>query len=586
MLSDAFKAEIDYLIQLCEELGTREPALAPVLGRGADPAVTRLVEGLAFAFGRLRQRLDDDLPEIIHPVLDNLCPEILRPLPSATVMELAASPKMMSRHVVKAGSTFAARPIDGISCLFRSAADCEVAPWRLAAVDVAGPDRRAVRLRLDLFDGAELAASLPSTLRLFFALPLAAALSARSFFLRATSSVMARSPSGPRVELASPTAAALHAFTAGEAAPLAGAAAFLDVRDYFAFPQRFAFIDIPETNRLAALGPETRSIELELALREPLPRGLPLDVTSIALHAVPAVNVFRPPSPLSVPLSGDRRRCRLQFGEDLEGAAIYAVEHVALVSRGLQSTPAMPWARFFPPHASRDAYEGAGPDGRTPIRYEVRRSASVIGAELDVSLAFDAPGEPDWIFDDMLTADVQVLATNGTRAAGVGLGDVCLSTSTSPSLVTFRNLSPVTRAIAPVLDGDRAWRFFRFLKSNLPSVTEPSALSSLLALANLPAVAEWPDAKPGPTTFAPLVGVDRRRMKATARDELHLGASIRVVVDGRRFNGAADIDLFGEILAPLLASTIRPHEWIDLTVADTAGATFAYPRAHGTRRGL
>ena len=320
MLSDAFKAELDYLVQLCEELGTEEPALAPVLGRGADPGVSRLVEGLAFAFGRLRQRLDDDLPEVIDPVLDNLCPELLRPLPSATVMELTASPKMMSRHLVKAGSAFAARPVDGVGCTFRSVADCEVAPWRLAAVDISAPERRALRLRLELLDGAELGGALPRTLRLFFALPVAAALAARSFFLDATLSVVARSAddaTATPVVLPPPVAVSFGAVAAGGATPLlAGAAAFLDLRDYFAFPQRFAFVEIPDVERLAELGEKTRSVELELTFREPLPRGLPLDIASIRLHAVPAVNVFRPPSPLNLPLSGGSRRCRLRFGDD------------------------------------------------------------------------------------------------------------------------------------------------------------------------------------------------------------------------------------------------------------------------------
>ena len=137
-----------------------------------------------------------------------------------------------------------------------------------------------------------------------------------------------------------------------------------------------------------------------------------------------------------------------------------------------------------------------------------------------------------------------------------------------------------------MLQGDRAWSFFRFLKGNLPSITEPSALSALLALANVPAAADWPDAKPGPSSFVPLVGVERRRVKATTRDELHLGAAVRVVVDGRRFGGPADMRLFGERLVPLFASTIRAHEWLELTLADTSGASFTYPRAHGTRRGL
>ena len=109
MFKDDYQSELEYLQRACDELGAREPDLAPMLGRGTDPSVTRLLEGLAFTFARLRQRLDDDMPEIVHPVVENLCPELLRPIPSATVVELVPSPKLLGRKRVTAGTSFAAR---------------------------------------------------------------------------------------------------------------------------------------------------------------------------------------------------------------------------------------------------------------------------------------------------------------------------------------------------------------------------------------------------------------------------------------------------------------------------------------------
>jgi type VI secretion system protein ImpG len=574
---DEFKAEVDYLFQLCEELGQREPSLAPILGRGADPSVTRLVEGLAFSFGRLRQRLDDDMPEIIHPVIDNLCPEILRPIPSGTIVELTPSPKMMSRQIVRAGSTFASRPIDGASCFFRSSTDCEVSPWVLRRVEVASPERRSVTLSLELFGGTELAAAVPKALRLFLAHPIAAAVEARAFLLRSARRVVVRSPeSDAAVTLPPPVATPFGAARGASEAMLPSAAAFLALRDYFVFPQSFAFVELPGFDAVADLGAGVRRLELELELSEPVPKGIVLDLSTVLLHAVPALNVFRP-SKLSIQLGGDKRRCHVRFEDELADAHVYSVENVALVSRGLRSTPIEPWARFFPPRLDGDAGD---------VRYEVHRTPSVLGSRLDVSLTFAADGV-DRFLADKLAAEIEVLATNGERASSVGLGDVCLPTAMSPSLVSFRNITAVTRSAAPPIAGDRLWRFYRFAKANLAALTETETLASVLALANVPAQDHWPEAKPGAEAFVPLLGASRQRSCSPDRDELRSGAVVRLQLDARRFTGAGDLRLFAEVVAPLLAASVSVNEWIELVLVDAAGQTVARsPRMYGARVGL
>jgi type VI secretion system protein ImpG len=581
---DTFESEIDYLFQLCEELGTELPSLAPMLGRGADPAVTRLVEGLAFSFGRLRHRLDDDLPEVIHPIVENLCPELLRPLPSGTIVELVPAPKVMSRQVVPAGTAFASRPVDGVSCTFRSTVDCEVSPWALRRVDVAANDRRSIRLTIALLGGSELAAAAPAALRFFLALPLAVALEARAFLLRHVTEVIVRAPErDASVRLGPPvvppvgrSASPVSTFPDGVLSP--GATAFLGLRDYFAFPQSSAFLEFPRFDQVTALGSGVPQIEVELVVSEPLPKGIVLDTSSVLLHAVPAVNVFRPPK-VSLPLMGDKRRCRVQLAGEHADAEVYAVERVSLVSRGLRSTPIEPWARFFPPRL--DAR------GADDLRYEIHRTPSVLGPQLDVTLSFVSSKDLEPVLHDKVGAEVELLATNGAHAASVGIGDLCVATAKSPTTVAFRNVTPATRNGAPALAGDRLWSFFRFLKASLSSLTDTENLGAVIALANVPAMEQWPDAKPSADRFLPLHRVDRIRRRAPARDELRSGVTVRVAVDPRRFSGHGDLLLFGEALVPLLASSLRVDEWLELELHDpTRGLLAHYPRAQGTRRGL
>lgn len=564
MFREHFKAELDLLQQLCDELAEREPSLAPMLGRHSDAAVTRLVEGLAFSFARLRQRIEDDLPELVHPVVENLCPELLQPLPSATVMQLTPSPKAMVRQVVAAGAAFGTAPIDGAPCSFRSTVPCEITPWTLGQVSLSAA-RDALHLRLDLHPGADLATVLPTALRLFLAHPLAEALEARAFLLTHTTHVMARS--GERVaKLPAPTAVVMP--RGGQPAI---AQAFLQLRDYFVFPHGFAFVEIPGLSAMSSGA--AQSLELELVFDTAAPRGLSFDELTLLIHAVPAVDVFRPAT-LTVPLVESGRRCQLRFDADLPDATVYSIEKVSLVSRGLQSHQAEPWATLFAPRVGASSV----------LRYEIHRAPSVVGIRYDVGLSFDGPAA---LLADKVVAEVELLATHGGRAAKLALGEVCVPTTTSPSLVSFRNVTTVTRGAPPALEGDRAWQVLRMLKPSLGALTDLETLAALLAMANVPAAAGWPEAKPNAIRLLSLLRVQRTSARRAHRQELLHGANVRVDVDVRAFLGAGDVRLFGQLLAPLFAAALQPDEWVQLTLADRNGALVCeYPVAFGTRHAL
>ena len=85
-----YQSELTALRQLGKRFAERSPALAPFLGQsGRDPDVERLLEGFAFLTGRLRQKLDDELPELTHSLMHLLWPNYMRPLPAFSMLHLA-----------------------------------------------------------------------------------------------------------------------------------------------------------------------------------------------------------------------------------------------------------------------------------------------------------------------------------------------------------------------------------------------------------------------------------------------------------------------------------------------------------------
>lgn len=572
MFKDDYQSELEYLQRACDELGAREPDLAPMLGRGTDPSVTRLLEGLAFTFARLRQRLDDDMPEIVHPVVENLCPELLRPIPSATVIELVPTPKLLGRKRVPAGTSFAARArASEPACLFRSTSDVDVAPWTLRRVELLGAERRLARLTLDLLPGATLGETVPETLEIFLAQPIAMSLEVRHFLLTHVDQVSVRSAqSRESVLLPRPVARARP--LPSRALPMADA--FLLLRDYFTFPHRFAFVTFPGFGAARDLGQGTQTLELDLSFDEPLPRGLTLETSQFALHAVPAANLFRPPA-VSLPLRGDKRSIPLRFDGDSEGTEVFSVEGATLVSRGLRRTPLTAAGALLEPRRTS-----------ATLGFELRRAVSVVGTRHDVVLTL-AGEQLDEQLDDQVSIEVDVWLTQGERAAQLELGAISVPTASSPSLMTFRNVTQPTRPLPPSLSGDRLWRFYRLCKTGLGAMVELEALGTALSLANVPAHHGHPDAKPDAERFAPLLDVRMERGGSSDRDRIHAGAKLRVSLDVRRFSGPGDVRLFGEVLLPLFAATLTDTEWVELELCDAKGASLErFPRTRGDRHGF
>ena len=111
-----FDAEMRYLREAGKEFAQAFPDRAASLNLdkpGAhDPYVERLFEGFAFLMGRLREKLDDDLPELTEGLVSLLWPHYLRTIPSLSIVELQPDVDQMKQsEQVAAGFEIQSQPI-------------------------------------------------------------------------------------------------------------------------------------------------------------------------------------------------------------------------------------------------------------------------------------------------------------------------------------------------------------------------------------------------------------------------------------------------------------------------------------------
>ena len=133
-----FQDELSYLRDLGKEFSNANPQLAPFLAeRGSDPDVERLLEGFAFLTGRLSQKLNDQMPELTHGMIELMWPHYLRPIPSMSVVEFKAVANALSEsRVIKRGAELNSVPVEGTACRFRSCYDVEIAPMSVTKAEV------------------------------------------------------------------------------------------------------------------------------------------------------------------------------------------------------------------------------------------------------------------------------------------------------------------------------------------------------------------------------------------------------------------------------------------------------------------
>ena len=88
-----YNDELDQLRGKAQRFAERHPKIAGRLRMSPntvdDPHVERLLQGVAFATARVRQRIDDHFPELTDTLLETLYPNYLAPFPSTTIVQIA-----------------------------------------------------------------------------------------------------------------------------------------------------------------------------------------------------------------------------------------------------------------------------------------------------------------------------------------------------------------------------------------------------------------------------------------------------------------------------------------------------------------
>lgn len=140
---ELYDRELKILYERSKEFAEEFPGVAERLGGlvkdRIDPGIAGLLEGSAFMAARVQLKLKSEFAEFTTALLDQVVPNYLAPIPSATIVQATppyADPDLVNGLVYKRGSYIDAVFVEQerrISCRYRLRADLEMWPLHIEA---------------------------------------------------------------------------------------------------------------------------------------------------------------------------------------------------------------------------------------------------------------------------------------------------------------------------------------------------------------------------------------------------------------------------------------------------------------------
>jgi type VI secretion system protein ImpG len=364
-----YERELDYLRKSAAQFAEKHPKVASRLvlepTKCEDPHVERLLEAFAFLTARVHLKLEDEFPEITEALLTVVYPQLVRPVPSMSVVEFQLDPdkgKLTSGLDIERNTPLYSKPIGGVPCTFRTCYDTTLWPITVAAAELSAPSRLkpavktndsawAVRLELRCARDVTFVSLKPDKLRFYLDGDSGLVNILYELLFSRLNRIMIRDlTAGSRLAPVILPASALHAVGFGPQDgmvpyPSSTFAGHRLLMEYFAFPEKFFFVDLTGLAALGAAGFKD-AVEVIFLISEVEGEGrvqrleLELSKKTFRLGCTPIVNLF---SQVAEPIQLNQRKYEYNIIPDVRrpySMEVFSVDEVSAINASNQKVTA------------------------------------------------------------------------------------------------------------------------------------------------------------------------------------------------------------------------------------------------------
>jgi type VI secretion system protein ImpG len=502
-----YERELDYLRKSSAHFAAKHPKVASRLvlepTKCEDPHVERLLEAFAFLAARVHLKMDDEFPEITEGLLSVVYPQLVRPLPSMSVVEFQLDPekgKLTSALKIERHAQLLSKPIAGVPCAFRTCYDTTLWPLTVAAAELRSPSRlqpalktsdSAWAVRLELRCAADVTFPALKMDKVRFYLDGESGLVNILYellFSRLNRIVVRDLSAGSKANPVILPASALRpvGFAADEGMLPYSPSTFAGHRllmEYFAFPEKFFFIDLCGLQSVAAAGFKD-AIEIIFLLSDIEGDGrverleLELSKKTFRLGCSPVVNLF---PQVAEPIQLNLRKYEYAVTPDVRrphSMEIFSIEEVSAINANSQQI-----TRFEPFYSLRHAARNEERACFWMARRRASNRPNDDGTEISLSL-IDL--STNTINPDATVLSVRTMCTNRDLPSRLPFGnqDSDFDMEGTAAMKRIVALRKPTQPVRPSLGKSALWRLVSHLSLNYLSLVEQGreALQEILTL--------------------------------------------------------------------------------------------------------
>jgi type VI secretion system protein ImpG len=578
-----FNRELVAIRKLAGEFAEAHPKIAGRLRLSPDavddPHVARLLDGVAFLSARVQARLDDEFPELTDSLLGVLYPHYLAPFPSCAIAQFTPKADLQASVDVPAGFIVDTEAVRGQSCRYRTANDVKLWPVKIemarmmglpftAPVNtMAGGAVAVLRLVLTTMNPEQKFSDLGTDkIRLFLrgspatSLPLFEAIAGHTISI-----ALADTPNDTSPVIIPKTNVSQVGFSPEEALlpwPARSFSGFRLLSEYFAFPQKFMFLDIAGLEAKTLLSDKNR-VEIFLYLGRSSPElERAVNSENFALGCTPMVNLF---SQRCEPISMDNTAIEYRVLPDARRSGVMEIWGVTGVREIRSDSTTRPWKPFYrlSTNATPAGAEGGG------FFTEVRRQASAAVGGTDTFLApYDPSFDPAAKSDSVLSVDALCLNRDLPAELPFGGGHPRL-TALNPNagIAQMACITPPTPTLRPEFRSRGAWRLISHLSLGHLSVTGgtegAAALKEVLRLYDLRDTAETRAALEALLSVSAAPGT--ARVPGSRLGSFCRGLDVELEFEPRAFQGAG-LFLLSSVLERFLALHATVNSFVRTTI--------------------
>ncbi len=600
-----FEREYNFLQTSGEEFSKKHPTLGSRLHLSErerkDPFVERLFEGFAFLAGRIHERLDDEFPEIAGGILEILFPNLLKSFPSCAILQAniksgaltepvkikkgsevqTQTGKYKVKYKVQSGSGTGSRLTEKdepAEFIFRTTQDFTVRPLKLADVSVeeTPQGKTSMILKLQLDRNVDYNSLKMERFRIYLQGSSSVKYNLHLFLSKFVSAVSVREAVNDRsafkkiddFRIRVPELSAGTEYNADEYSILPYAkqsfTGFRLLQEYFAFPEKFFFMDIYGLDKFTAAG-ESSNIEIKIDFSRKMLREKFPGKNNIVLNCVPIVNLFsRPAEEVSV----TQRLPEYYIIPDLyrrKSREIYSVDTVS----GISENRAEQYK--YIPITAHDILDTTSPEYNFKRFYSVRRK-TILSDMSETFIRLFGPSMEEDVFPKETLSIEAVLSNGFLPSAYLEAGSIKEPLDFPPGIEAYNITTPTEVQECPDRN-NYLWSLIAHMSVSFSTLAEINTLKSILNLYNWTKAQNHPNKK----RIESIKVIHKPRpVNKMMNQSLIRGIEFHIEVDAKEFeNGEGEINLMGMVLNSFLSQYVTINSFIFLKITES-GTTNSY----------